>query len=242
MENAQHGPEVGAAGTVQQDWLARLPEEKCRLFEDVLDELEVSYIVLSVALHDAFAFCDQGQPSPALEQAARFSDLFDRLAGRLRGVLRTLDEHGRHFGTHPRVAPLQAGLFRSDCAQSVVRANSLLALVALRRPSRFFRKLAALDELVATLAESTRGIVAGMARGAALGLPHEWRRLEVLHHDLNTCFCESSIVLKSFLCAMPGRELSSFRLRLLALVPTTMAVRPGRPPRFATGIIFPCEP
>src|SRR5689334_24762914 len=117
MEKIQFAPDATRVGTVQQDWLALLPEEKGLLFEALLDELEVSYNILSVALDDAFTLCHQGNLLPAREQASMFSDLFDRLAGRLRAVLRTLAEHARHFGTYPRVAPLRADLFRGDRAQ-----------------------------------------------------------------------------------------------------------------------------
>jgi len=163
-----------------------------------------------------------------------FSNLFDRLSGRLRGILCTLAEHGRHFGSQCRVAPLQIDLFRSEHAQYVVRANSLLSLVSLRRPSRFFRKTAVIDELVGLLQQNTREIVAGITEGTSLSLPEQWQRLEVLHHDLNICLCETTIVLKSFFCALPSVEILPFRKRLLALAPVTDGVPAGPPERFVS--------
>jgi hypothetical protein len=242
MGDSPIGRAVSSGATVQEDWQAWLPEEKSSLFEAVYDELEVSYVILSVALDDAFTFCEQGKLLPAREQAGVFSDLFDRLSGRLRGVLRSLNEHGRHFGSHSRVTPLRAELFRSDRAQMMVRANHVLSLVSLRKPSRFFRKLAALDELVTKLQKQTREISAEIVEGASVYLPRQWTHLEVLHHDLNTCFCETTVVLKSFLRALPAAELLPFRKRLLSLVPKTLAVRPRRPAPFATRIASACEP
>jgi hypothetical protein len=219
---------VSRPRSIQQDWRAWLPEEKSSLFIGMFDELEVSYTILSVALDDAFTFCGQGRLVLAREQAAMFSGLFDRLAGRLRGVLRTLGEHGRHFGSSVQVAPLRVDLFRSEEAQTLVRANQLLSLVSLRRPGRFFRKLSALEELVSKLQKQVSLITAEISDGATLYLPEQWKQLEVLHHDLNTCFCETIIVLKSFFCAMPNEQLLPFQKRLLSLWPANMAVRSGR--------------
>ena len=59
MENQWFDLNVPHVATVQEDWLASLPEEKSRLFASVVEELEVSYTILSVALNDAFSLCDQ---------------------------------------------------------------------------------------------------------------------------------------------------------------------------------------
>jgi len=236
MEDAQNQQETSRPTTVQQDWIAWLPEEKSCLFETTSDELEISYNILSVALDNAFTFCDQGKLVPAREQGSMFSDLFDRLTEQLRGVLRSLDEHGRQFGTQSRVAPLRADLFRSGCAHTVVRTDHWLSLVSLRRPGHFFRKLAVLDNLLIKLQAQMREIATEIGEGATLSLPCRWTHLEVLHHDLNTCFCETMIMMKSFLCAMPSGELLPFRKRLLSLVPTAATVHPRRPARFVTKI------
>ena len=219
--------------TIQQDWLAWLPEEKRTLFQSMLGDLEVSYTILSVALNDAFTICSQGKLPLAREQAAMFAGLFDRLVGKLHGILRTLDEHGRHFGTNVQVAPLRVDLFRTEQAQAVARANHLLSLVSLRRPGRFFRKLASLDQLLAKLQKQVRLITTEIMDGASLSLPGQWTQLEGLHHDLNTCFCETTIVLKSFFCALPDAELLPFRTRLLSMAPAAVADDPGRAARFA---------
>jgi hypothetical protein len=38
---------------------------------------------------------------------------------------------------------------------------------------------------------------------------------------LNTCLCETKILLKSFFCALPADEVQEFRALLLSLVPST---------------------
>jgi hypothetical protein len=57
-----------------------------------------------------------------------------------------------------------------------------------------------------------------------------WRELEVLAYDLNTCMGESTVILKSFFCALPHDELETFRNKLVAMVPALLSVNPGRIP------------
>src|SRR5262249_49916524 len=133
--------------------------------------------------------------------------------------------HGRHFGTNVQVAPLRVDLFRNEQAQAVARTNQFLSIVSLRRPGRFFRKLASLDQLLAKLQKQVRTITTEIVEGASLCLPVQWTQLEELHHDLNTCFCEITIVLKSFFCALPDAEVALFRTRA-SLAPGPTAVDP----------------
>jgi hypothetical protein len=41
--------------------------------------------------------------------------------------------------------------------------------------------------------------------------------LDCLHYDFNTCLCESEIILKSFLRALPAEQLAAFVLDLDSL-------------------------
>jgi hypothetical protein len=205
--------------SVQEDWVAWLPEEKDRLFDATLSELEISYGILSVSLDDAFNLCQQGKIAPAREQARMFAELFDRLAGRLRGVLRSLYEHSRQFGTFPNTAPLRPRFFRSERAQQVARSNNLLAVVRFRSRTRFFRKLGALEEIVAGLQREARETAREIAEGIAVSWRKQWIHLEVLDYDLNTSFRETTVVLKSFFCVLPIEELPVFRQRVVSLTP-----------------------
>jgi hypothetical protein len=51
--------------SVQEDWFAWLPEEKDRLFDAAVGELEISYSIISVSLNDAFNLSRQGKLDPA---------------------------------------------------------------------------------------------------------------------------------------------------------------------------------
>jgi hypothetical protein len=205
--------------SVQEDWVAWLPEEKDRLFDATLSELEISYGILSVTLDDAFTLCGQGKLAPAREQARMFGELFDRLAGRLRGILRCLYEHSRQFGTFPNTAPLRRGFFRSERARQVARSNNLLALIRFRRRTRFFRKLGALEEIVAGLQREACETARDIAEGTAVSWQKHWTRLEVLDYDLNTSLRETTIVLKSFFCVLPIEELPALRQKIVSLTP-----------------------
>jgi hypothetical protein len=206
---------VRRTATVQEDWQAWLPEAKDHLFAFTNKELEASYVVLSVTLDDAFTFCQRGMFLPARDQAAVFGDLFERVSGCLRGVLRALCEHGRDFGTLPNVAPLRPGFFRSERAQQIARTNNLFSFLVLRSRKRFFRKLGAVEQIVADLHLEARGLTGKIAQADGLHISKQWKRLEILHYDLNTCLCETTIMLKSFFCVLPIDELTEFRKRLL---------------------------
>jgi hypothetical protein len=213
---------VRRTATVQEDWLAWLPEAKDTLFAFTHHELEVSYSLLSVTLDDALTSCKQGTFLPARGQAAIFADLFERLADCLRGVLRALYEHGHTFGTLPNVVPLHSVFFRSERSQHIARTNSLLSFLVLRARTRFFRKLGALEQVLADLNQDAHHVAARMAAAnslSSLSMIKHWRRLEVLHYDLNTCLCETTVMLKSFFCVLPGEELKEFRARLFFLAP-----------------------
>ena len=219
LEDAIANRGLRRTSSVQEDWVAWLPEEKDRLFDATLNELDIAYGILSVTLNDAFNQCRQGKLAAAREQARMFGELFDRLASRLRGILRSLYEHSREFGTFPNTAPLRPGFFRSERAQQVARANNLLALVRFRARTRFFRKLAALEEIVAGLQREARETAWDIAEGLALSWNKQWMRLEVLDYDLNTSLRETTIVLKSFFCVLPSEELPAFRQRAVSLSP-----------------------
>ena len=211
--------------TVREDWTAWLPEEKDSLFDATLEELEVSYVILSVTLNDAFSLCKQRKLGPAREESVMFADLFERLTGRVNGVLGALGEHGRRFGTLPNVLPLCADFFRSEHAQRVARANNLAYVIVLRTRARFFRKLAAIKQTLDALRNEARDIAGGIVDGSGVALPSQWRRLEVLHYDLNTCLRETTVVLKSFLCVLPSDELIPFRQRLLSRLLSNLTPR-----------------
>jgi hypothetical protein len=200
---------------VREDWLAWLPEEKDRFFESVHSQLETSYVIVSISLNDVLTLCREGRLPPAGEQSAIVVTLFDRLARQLHAVLRAMGEHARHFGAVPAVIPLRPGFFRSANAQRTARSNYMVSRVLFSVRARFSRKIRALLQIIVGIQHETRSVARANAEQIALS----WHRLEEFHYDLNTCLRETMVVLKSFLCVLPGKELGPFEARLHSRLP-----------------------
>jgi hypothetical protein len=214
--------------TVLEDWSAWLPEEMNELFGATRSELESSNGILSVALDEALALCEQEQFTVAKERVTAFAGLFDRLAIPLRLVIRTIEEHGSHYGTLPNVTALASENFRGTTAQRISFMDNLLAKIVFRGRTRFFHKLHALRDIIEELQKETRAIVEDVSYGPPVYLDRAWKELEVLGYDLNTCMGETTVVLKSFFCALPAEELEAFRQKLVMQVPAIVTVRPRR--------------
>jgi hypothetical protein len=199
-----------------------------QLFDLTRTDLESSSTILSIALDEALALCEQGEFEQAKESAVVFSDLFNRLAIRLSLVIRTIKEHGSHFGTLPNVTSLVSSNFRGTTAQRISWMSGILAKVVFRGRTRFFHKLESLGEIIEELQKEAQGIVTDVTDGAPIFPDRAWRELEVLSYDLSTCMGETTVVLKSFFCALPPDELETFRNKLVSMVPALLSVNPGR--------------
>jgi hypothetical protein len=209
--------------SVREDWFAWLPQEKDHVFDATRTELESSNLILCVALDEALSFCERGEISLAGEQATVFADLFDRLAIRLSMVVRTIQQHGSHFGIVPNVTALVPSNFRGSTAQRISVTSSLLAKVLFGARSRFFHKLRALSEIVEELQQEVHEIAGKLSGGASVFPGRAWRELDVRAYDLSTCMGETTVVLKSFFCVLPSEEVDTFREKLLAQVPARVA-------------------
>lgn len=207
--------------SVREDWVACLPVEKDRVFAATLDDLETSYSMLSVALNEAFFLRTRGSLGQAREGAGISADLFDRSAGRLLHLLRTLHEYGRRLGHLPNVAPLDPDNFRGPTSQRLARTNTILCRVLFSSRSRFFHKLQTLSEAAEELAQQFREIAREVAEGMSIEPRMDWAYLDTLHYDFNTCLREAIVVLKSFLLVLPDGELRSFEqsMQIVGKVP-----------------------
>ena len=205
--------------TVHEDWFAWLPNEMEQLFDATRTDLESSNFILSISLDEALSLCGRGQFDSAKERAIVISELFNRVAVRVCHVIRTIKDHGSHFGTLPNVTPLSPSNFRGTTAQRISLMDSVLAKVLFRERTRFFHKLYSLGEIIEDLQKDVRAILADILEGEP-GFPDRaWRLLEVLGYDLNTCMGETTVILKSFFCALPPEELETFRQKLVTPVP-----------------------
>jgi hypothetical protein len=203
------------ARTVREDWVSWLPAEKDGLFGTTVEQLESLYSMLSISLNEALSLRAGDTLRHARDQAGISADLFDRLADQLLAILRTLEEHGRHFGTVPNITPPTPAFFRGEIAQRTARKSALLCKVLFPARSKFFHKLRALGEIVEDLKGEFRETAEEIAEGASARPSADWEALDVLHYDLNTCLLETIVVLKSFICALANDQVQPLRQRLL---------------------------
>ncbi len=218
--------------TVLEDWVAWIPNEMDQLFDATRSELESSTSILNVTLDEALSLCKGGQFDYAKDRAIVFESLFDRLAVRVDHVVCAIKDHGTHFGIVPNVIPLSPSNFRGTTAQKVSLMNNVLSKVVFRERTRFFHKLDSLDEIVKELQKEERAIVSEMSEGTTEFPDQAWKQLEVLSYDLNTCMGETTVILKSFFCALPPEELDTFREKLVKLVPSIFTAASGEAPFF----------
>ncbi len=203
-----------------------------QLFDATRNELESSDFILSISLDEALSLCKGGQFDSAKERANIIGGLFDRLAVRVGHVIRAIKDHGSHFGTLPNVKPLSPANFRGATAQRVSLMNNLLAKVVFRERTRFFHKLYSLGEIIEDSQREVRAIISGISEGASQFPDRAWQQLEILGYDLNTCMGETTVILKSFFCALPPEELETFREKLVNLVPDRPLADPEQMPSF----------
>jgi hypothetical protein len=199
-----------------------------QLFDATRHELETSNFILSISLDEALSLCKGRQFDSARERVTIIAGLFDRLAVRVGYVVGAIRDHGVHFGTLPNVKPLSPSNFRGATGQRIALMNNLLARVLFPERTRFFHKLYSIGEIIHDLQEEARLILTGISDGGSEFPDHAFQLLEVLGYDLNTCMGETTILLKSFFCALPPEELEPFRKKLATLVPHTSPLTAAR--------------
>lgn len=195
--------------SVKDDWRARLPEEKYRLFQSYVNELEVSYNMLSVSLDEALEFRQTSHFSKASQAVCVTPDLCSRFANPLVALLWSLSEHAKHYGTVPNAAPLDPANFLGARGQRVAFLSSLLCKILLSQRQQFLHKISTLSEMVDDLNSDFCSAAAEIASSSFV--PDAlWELVDATHYDLNTCFREAVVLLKSFLMALPESELQLF--------------------------------
>jgi len=204
-------PLSGRRGTVQDDWRARLPEEKLKVFTAYVRRLDSAYCMLSVALNEALALRHEGRLVKCCQAVNVTPSLCTRLTEPLASLIRVLSEHAKHYGTVPNTAPLDAQNFQTVKGQRSARMSNLLSKVLLSQRMQFLHKLSTLLEMVENLrkeyCESAEELCTGLATDPGL----LWKTIDAAHYDLNTCLRETIVLLKSFLLALPEEQLAGFQ-------------------------------
>jgi hypothetical protein len=214
-------------GSVRNDWRKPLSTEKTLAYQQILERLETAYAMFSVSLDEAL-----GMSRRKLPVAVRLLTVTPTLCERLSGVLvvhlRAMLGHARHFGVTPNLAPLDPTNFQSVKSQRVARFNSLFGKILLMRKSQFVTKIDVLAELTEELSAAFREVASRLIEETDSEGERNWELLDAVHYDLNTCLRETVVVLKSFLHALPERQLSQFQERVREQMAETKPARAVR--------------
>lgn len=171
----------------------------------------------SVSLDDAFSLRARGELVRARQQVSMSSDLLSRLAASLIVACGVLSDRGRHISNVPNVAPLNTENFRGETAQTAASWNEFLHRVLFASRSRYFQKLRILSETLQNLTREYTEAADEIAAGVSIQPGDSWDKLECLHYDFTTCLREAEILVKSFLRALPGEQVTAFASELDAL-------------------------
>lgn len=213
--------------SVFQDWYARLCPEKYDVFEDCLSHIVTAHNIFGVALNEALELRKHSRSNGIRRQVEISADLCERFAPQLAGLFLALEQHAQHYGTLPAVEALCPENFRGEAARSLARKNLNLSLVLWSQNNRFLHKLRSLHEITWSCASVYRGASTHIVEGSSIGPRQDWNALDNCHYDVTTALSEAKVLLKSFLLALPDKELQYFRERL-ALCTTATRVEADR--------------
>ena len=219
--------------SVQSDWRSCLPENKARAYTSCTDQLETSYTMFSVSLNEALGLRRRARWSQSYQILCITPPLCARLASSILGLLLTLEEHARHYGTAPNTVPLDPQNFQGGKEQRTALMSDLLSKVLLTRRSQFLHKVGILQELVENLCCEYQTAVRNLTVGSCLQSEAHWRVISAVHYNLNTCLRETIVLYKSFLVALPEDQLAAFQaaVRTDHPKPTSRAPIPETFPR-----------
>lgn len=207
---ARTRPPLSRGRSVQQDWRARLPEEKAQVFYNVEHRLDSLYNMFSVSLNEAFELKQAGLLTGALSTISMSAELCKRLARPLAATLRALHEHAKHFGTVPNAAPLDPENYHGPRGQRSARMSGFLDRVLFSHRLQFLHKVTTLEEMVEDLDRDFQDVAGDLAEGVCTDPERGWREAEAGHYDLNTCLRETIVLFKSFLLVLPTGQLGDF--------------------------------
>jgi hypothetical protein len=204
-------PVRSRTSSVSQDWRNALSDEKQRAYLNSLRTMETAYAMFSVGLDEALGMRNCSRTMKAYQVLSVAPALCSRLAAPLCSLLRAMQEHSRHFGTTPHLAPLDPGNFQTPRSQRAARINDLCSKVLFTRKSQFLYKITTIADLVEELNSSFESAAEGLCEGQSIRPERDWEMLDAVHYDLNTCLRETTVLFKSFLHGLPDMQLEAFR-------------------------------
>lgn len=197
--------------SVQDDWCAWLPQRKAEVFATFVQELEITYNMLSVSLNEALELRHARMLTKSYRAAGMTPALCDRLAAHLSAVLRALGEHAKHHGTIPNTISLHPSNFHGAKEQRTARMSDLLSKVLLTRRHQFLHKVNTLAEMTGDIGKDFQLAVDNLSTGASVHPDADWQVMDNAHYDINTCLREAIVLLKSFVRILPEEQVSAFQ-------------------------------
>jgi hypothetical protein len=209
-------PLSGRGTSVKDDWRARLPEEKLKVFTAYVRRLDSAYGMLSVSLNEALALRQEGRLIKCCQAVNVTPSLCARMTEPLASLIRVLSDHAKHYGTVPNAAPLDPQNFQTLKGQRSARMSGLLSKVLLSQRTQFLHKLGTILEMVENLGKEYCESAEELGRGLSTDPVLLWKTIDAAHYDLNTCLRETIVLLKSFLRALPDDQLANFQKSVMA--------------------------
>jgi len=223
-------PPLARGPSVQADWRKWLPQEKAQVFLDLVQRLEKFYAMFSVSLNEAIELRREGSLFKSLTAIEISSELCTLFTAPLTGLLRALSRHAKHFGTIPNTAPLDPANYLGHRGQRSARISGLLNRVLLSQRLQFLHKVSTLEEMVEDVGKDFRFAAHGLAAGIYIDPRRLWDEVDVGHYDLNTCYRETIVLLKSFMLVLPDDQLAAFQFTVCKLSEDQVAEAPAFQP------------
>jgi hypothetical protein len=203
-------PRPSPGALVEADWLACLSKDKLQTFNAYTEVLEARYLLLSVSLNRAIDLRDEAR-AESQRLLVAIPALCDLFAKHLQDVLSSMEQHTKLNKVNPNAAPLDPANFRRPFDRRAAGSAGLFSKFLLSRRARFLRKAKTLREMIGHIGRDLCNATNAITGGTNAGTSFHWESMNTNHYDLNTCFRETTILLKCFLHAMPEGQLTRFR-------------------------------
>jgi hypothetical protein len=164
----------------------------------------------SICLNEALSLRSRGELSGARQQVVLCDELLARIAVMLIEGCGAISNRGCGISPLPQVMPLNTEYFKGQTAQSAASWNEFLFHLLFADRARFFQKLRILVEILESVVDEFHEEALELSEALSIHPNESWKTLESYHYDFNTCLREAEILLKSFLRALPGEQVSAF--------------------------------
>jgi hypothetical protein len=198
--------------SVEGDWFGDLDAAQLQAFQAYTEELEFSYCMFTVSLHETIVLNGGGTSLKPVQMMADTSALCSRFTGLLVNILRSLAKHSKEHGTNLSIAPLSPADFYGNREQRWAFKSLMRHRALLTRGSQSQSKIRTLRSMVDYVGRDFCAVADALtAQSIAVDSPELWVAMDAWLFDLNTCLRESMVLLKCFLRVLSDDELRGFQ-------------------------------